>query len=338
MSHTLDEIRDVLSGVRRDLLDRRNLVATGIGYRQAGGERTDELCIVCSVTHKVAEGRLRPADLVPRTVRGVRTDVQVTGPIVALQDRTDRFRPAPGGVSIGHVNVTAGTLGCLVERDGALHVLSNNHVLANSNDASEGDPIIQPGSADGGGDPDDRIARLTDFVPIEFDEGGDGGSSCPVGNAAAAAFNLGAAATGSGTRLRAVRVQQEENRVDAAIARPLDPADVEERILEVGTVAGVAEGTLDMEVQKSGRTTGYTTGTIQQVNVTVRVNYGGGRVATFADQLMAGPMSQGGDSGSAVLDTERNLVGLLFAGSENSTIFNRSRDVLEGLGATIPGS
>lgn len=338
MSHTLAEIRDVLPGVRRDLLDLPNVVATGIGYRETGGERTDELCIACSVTHKVEESRLEPGDLVPPRARGIRTDVQVTGSIVALQDRTDRFRPAPGGVSIGHLNVTAGTLGCLVERDGTLHVLSNNHVLANSNDASEGDPIIQPGAADGGGDPEDRIARLTDFVPIEFEEGGDGDGSCPVGDAAATTLNAAAAAVGSDTRLRAVRARQAENRVDAAIARPVDPDDVEERILEIGTVAGVVEGTLDMEVQKSGRTTEHTTGTIEQVDVTVRVSYGAGRVATFVDQLMAGPMSQGGDSGSAVLDPERNLVGLLFAGSNNSTIFNRSRDVLDGLGVTIPGA
>jgi len=42
-------------------------------------------------------------------------------------------------------------------------------------------------------------------------------------------------------------------------------------------------------------------------------------------------MSQGGDSGSAVLDTSSNLVGLLFAGSDTSTIFNRIENVFSAL-------
>jgi len=86
-----------------------------------------------------------------------------------------------------------------------------------------------------------------------------------------------------------------------------------------------------MAIKKSGRTTGLTTGEIQQVDVTVDVQYGAGRIARFSDQLLAGPMSQGGDSGSAVLDNSNNLVGLLFAGSDNSTIVNRIENVFSAL-------
>jgi len=86
-----------------------------------------------------------------------------------------------------------------------------------------------------------------------------------------------------------------------------------------------------MRVVKSGRTTGFTTGVIEQVDVTVDVGYGAGRVARFTDQVMAGAMSQGGDSGSAVLDEEHRIVGLLFAGSENTTVINRIEHVLAAL-------
>ncbi len=55
-------------------------------------------------------------------------------------------------------------------------------------------------------------------------------------------------------------------------------------------------------------------------------------MALFTDQLMAGAMSQGGDSGSAVLDNNNNLVGLLFAGSDTSTIINRIENVFSSLG------
>jgi hypothetical protein len=92
---------------------------------------------------------------------------------------------------------------------------------------------------------------------------------------------------------------------------------------------------LGMAINKSGRTTGFTTGEIEQVDVTVNVQYGEGKMAQFTDQLMAGPMSQGGDSGSAVLNQNNQLVGLLFAGSDTSTIINRIQNVFAALGVSL---
>jgi hypothetical protein len=238
-------------------------------------------------------------------------------------------RPAPGGVSIGHRDITAGTLGCLVKKNGIIHILSNNHVLANSNNASPGDAILQPGPHDGGRYPDDHIANLTDFVPIVF--GGESPSGCGLANGVANLLNGIADAMGSDARLRAVSTQATDNLVDAAIARPLNDADVSDEILEIGTIAGTVSGELDMAIKKSGRTTGFTTGVIEQVDVTVDVGYGTNQTARFTDQLIAGPMSQGGDSGSAVLDNNNQLVGLLFAGSDQSTIINRIEHVFSAL-------
>ena len=78
--------------------------------------------------------------------------------------------------------------------------------------------------------------------------------------------------------------------------------DVTGEILEIGTIQGTVHGELGMAVKKSGRTTGFTTGEITQVDVSVTVSYGDNKTALFTDQLMAGAMSQGGDSGSAVLN------------------------------------
>jgi hypothetical protein len=75
-----------------------------------------------------------------------------------------------------------------------------------------------------------------------------------------------------------------------------------------------------------------TTGEILQVDVTADVSYGAGRTARFTGQLMAGAMSQGGDSGSAILDGGGNLVGLLFAGSDTTTIINPIENVVAALG------
>jgi len=322
----------VLKQARHDLLARPYVVAAGIGYKTVQGRRQPTLSIICSVTRKVPSAQLSPRDRIPPAVDGVPTDVVATGPIRALQVRTGRVRPAPGGVSIGHRDITAGTLGCLVMKDGRPVILSNNHVMASSGAGRLGDPILQPGPFDGGQVPADQIAELTAFVPIRFREGP---STCRLAGAVAAVLNAIARVLGSDTRLRPVTMRAGENLVDAAIARPLRDADVDATILEIGAIPGVARGELGLAVKKSGRTTGLTSGEILQVDVTVDVQYGGGRVARFTDQLLAGAMSQGGDSGSAVVDSGHRLVGLLFAGSDTTTVINRIEHVFTGLGVTL---
>jgi len=332
MESDLNTIRTVLKENRSELLARSNVVAIGIGYKIIKGAKTPTLSIVCSVSKKFPASSLSARDMVPATVNNIPTDVVETGPIRALQSHTAKYRPAPGGVSIGHRDITAGTLGCLVRKSGQIFILSNNHVLANSNEASPGDPILQPGPYDGGKYPDDHIANLEEFVPILFDEQA---SDCSLTRGLASLFNGMARIFGSEDRLKAVRTRAAENKVDAAIARPLNDQDVRAEILEIGAIQGLAQGELGMAIKKSGRTTGLTTGEIQQVDVTVNVQYGAGRIARFSDQLLAGAMSQGGDSGSTVLDNGNKLVGLLFAGSDNTTIINRIENVFSGLGLSL---
>ncbi len=86
-------------------------------------------------------------------------------------DPRGRFRPIiPDGVSIGHYKVTAGTLGTMVKdrATGDRLILSNNHVLANGNEAQIGDAILQPGAIDGGEMPSDVVAQLERFIPLRF--------------------------------------------------------------------------------------------------------------------------------------------------------------------------
>lgn len=335
MNTDFDDIRTLLSGVRQELMKKQNVVATGIGYKKVAGRKTSDMAIICSVEVKKAKGRLSAKDLIPSTIQNLPTDVKPTGLLRALQEPTGRFRPAPGGASIGHYLITAGTLGCLVKKDDKIYILSNNHVLANSNEASIDDAILQPGPFDGGRNMEDRIAVLSEFVPIGF-EGENGKKKCHMAGSIAGVLNRLAAMVGSRIRFRTYRIQQTENTVDCAIARPLNNEDVKDEILQVGNISGTEEGTLGMNIKKSGRTTGLTTGTIEQVDVTARVNYGTDKVALFVDQLLAGAMSQGGDSGSAVLNENNNLVGLLFAGSETTTIINRIDNVFTELNVALP--
>ena len=100
----------------------------------------------------------------------------------------------------------------------------------------------------------------------------------------------------------------------------------------VGNPVTPAEANLGDALSKTGRTTGRTTGVVQQVDVAVQVQYGEGKIAYFENQFMAGAMSAGGDSGSAVLNSKGELVGLLFAGSEDTTIINRIQEVSAAFG------
>ena len=116
---------------------------------------------------------------------GTDVDVRRTGRISTLADdpakvrprppvitahalgETGRTRPLRPGVSIAHAKVTAGTLGAFVHKDGVVHALSNFHVLAGSPQAKVGDTILQPGPADGGRAPRDRVGTLAAWVDLD---------------------------------------------------------------------------------------------------------------------------------------------------------------------------
>ncbi|GAG12417.1 unnamed protein product, partial [marine sediment metagenome] len=215
-------------------------------------------------------------------------------------------------------------------------ILSNNHVLANSNDAQIGDMILQPGSADGGTYPADMFAALYDFVPINFNQDAP---TCSITKSIAKLGNAAARAIGSAHRLDAFQVSTMPNYVDAALACPLDPQDLDDEIIGVGKVIGMmVNPKLGEKVCKSGRTTGYTNGEITLLDLTVSVNYGGGKVATFMDQIGTTNMSAPGDSGSLgvmFIDQAPYAFGLLFAGSDKITIYNPIKAVADALNITF---
>lgn len=240
----------------------------------------------------------------------VPVQIVVTG-LIDAQPHRFRLRPTPGGVSVGHFRITAGSIGCLAvgrsaPRNSRLMILSNNHVLANSNAGAFGDCIVQPGPVDGGKCPQDQVATLERFVPIAF-----GGATNYVDCATGWAWP---------ERVRRELVYLNNGvpayfRISNALVTP----------------------TLGMLVGKSGRTTQLTQGRITGLGATITVNYGGGRLALFRDQIaiegLNGPFSAGGDSGSSIWtwDQQRNPVGLLFAGGGNVTFANQMRRVVTAL-------
>jgi hypothetical protein len=345
----LQDAREVVHQAVDRLFGLKHVVACGLGFKVSQGQQTDELSLVVSVTHKMPPTELDRRDLIPRAFGGLVTDVVETGAframrpprvplsprprVIASADTEDprvRRRPAQPGCSIGHRDITAGTFGLLVQRDGAAYILSNNHVLANSNAAHIGDPIYQPGAADGGRH-DDKLAALIEFEPLDF---GEAQAECSTAKTLAHLLNLLAQLTGSSHRLEPVMMTTGLNVMDAALALPDQPDWVIPDILRIGIPTGIAEPALGQIVQKMGRTTELTKGIVTQIDVTVDVDYAG-RKARFTDQVFAGPISSPGDSGSSILDTAGRVVGLLFAGSEQVTIFTPIRRILDRFGVDV---
>ena len=147
MDTLFQRTRHILKDNLAALLQLRNVQACGLGYKVSEGKRSEQLSVVVSVTRKLPASQLAPADMVPSEIGGVVTDVVATGEFRTLTplDPKARYRPARPGVSIGHYRITTGTLGFIVYKDTIPYMLSNNHVLANTNNSQVGDPIYQPG-------------------------------------------------------------------------------------------------------------------------------------------------------------------------------------------------
>lgn len=303
-----------------ELLAYPNVVGVATGLKITKGQVTDQPALMILVTHKIPEDLVPANARIPARVKELHTDVLEVGILFAggepaepgIQALATRRRPAIGGYSVGHINITAGTIATAVYDKQFFpgippryYILSNNHVLANSNAGVAGDAILQPGPFDGGMDPADRIASLSRFVPIGFEP--------PIPRA------------------------QHNNLVDAAVAEAAF-ANIDRKVYWIGYVRGwrpranVAVGTL---VQKTGRTTHYTTGRITAINAVVDVNYGGGRVARFRDQIVLSNMSAPGDSGSLITTLDDVAIGLLFAGSNVATIANQIEHVQNLLGVLV---
>jgi len=304
-----------------------NIVGTAIEEKIARGKPTGDLCLKVYVKKKFDQNKISSQSMIPYKFDGIITDVEPTGEIIALADRRC-YSPVRPGCSIGHVRITAGTLGCVVKRSRRQQfILSNNHVLANENLARLRDNIVQPGPLDGGrhnrrNHPqsscragDKCIATLNRFVPINF-----------RGN----------------------------NRIDAAIGTQIRSRfsrrgrAINSRIISIGSVSGITLARRGMSVKKRGRTTGFTTGVITSVNTNINVGYSRG-TARFIGQItimssgrVRRRFSAGGDSGSLIVTTfprtRRNRgVGLLFAGSNDGrrTFANHIGPVLRALRVTI---
>jgi len=304
---------------RLDEAHVRRPTSTEVALGVARGKRKNDF--VLSARIQVTRGARALATQIQQRARG-ECDVRLVPKVRRRQPPISFFRrrqrPLEAGLSLGVVIPGiqhAGTLGFIVEDDDAYYVLSNNHVLADVNNSSPGDPVTQPGTLDRQASTQTLIGVLDRYVPISF---------------------------------------RRSNVVDCAVAEILSDLDFWVGWTEAlpGVVSGIRRVSVDdlgRTVRKAGRTTGVTEGTITSVDVDrLRVNMGteqDPKIAQFSGQIEVigtngQTFSTSGDSGSLIVDTTGRAVALLFAGGEDEngvdiTFGNPIDSVLSKLGVKL---
>lgn len=294
---------------------RANIVGVGCGLKQATGTISAEQVVTVYVEEKLPASRVSADSRIEKDINGIATDVQAVGKVVpqALTNRSRFVKPVPCGVSCGHPEITAGTIGAVVILDDNKQaILSNNHVLAN--EAS--------GIRDQGG------RRIVTFHPGPLDAKALGIKPKDKANI-----------IGALERVEPILLDR-PNVIDAAVAHTdmVNLVSSTHRTFKLNPEP--MQATLGATVLKEGRTTEATMGTITAVGVMgLKVRYTAGP-ASFDDQIViqgvgGNVFSKGGDSGSVIVDFQsKRPIALLFSGSNDNshTFANPIGAVMKRLG------
>jgi endonuclease G len=299
-SITVEALKPYVRKVAPHFLDQPNVTSVGIGYKQVGGKPTKQLSIQFTVGKKavpealealgterlpemlVVDGIEVPTDVIERDY-----DVHLRMPAgLSKPNRKKRLDPIIPGVSIAHIEVTAGTVGAVVydARTGAPYVLSNWHVLQGET-GKIGDPISQPGSFD-----DNRVEQnlCGHLVRSHLGVAGD----CAI-------------ATIEGRQLDGEILD-----FKVAVEQVAEPA-LGDKVMKSGRTTAVTHGIV---VRVHVTTRLDYGGTVGPQDI------GGFEIQPDPDHLdRDGEISMGGDSGAAWMRVERGkatstMVGLHFAG------------------------
>lgn len=288
-----------------NLTAKQGVVGVGIGQKWASGVPIEnQPAIIVFVEKKYTKRSVTRKysidDIIPDHLDGIPTDVIEVGKLVKHNfNFRQRLRPIKPGLSCGQGDITAGTIGgFFLDSDNQPVILSNCHVLANENRAKIGDPIYQPGPADFVG---------TNMV---FRGWPDPVSALPY----------------IATLKKFVTLKKTDNVQDSAIAL-IHPSIISSGLVDYlypvinKGCSGFGVAAPGQQVQKCGRTTGYTTGRVIATKASFTIGYDFGQ-ARFNDCVVLSSMSKPGDSGSVIYDMGMKAVAHLFAGSNKVTIAN----------------
>ena len=325
---TQQEIEKLQREAEIELKKYPGVVGVDFGFKEIAGETTDQLALIVNVVEKKEKSELDPTEIIPAEFKGVPTDVIKVPKIKPLHcEDMQHHSPLVGGISVtnfivGPTNSPAvGTLGFFATIDGVpgpenVALISNNHVLM-AFGAKVGDTIYQPKHVE-----EDGKVKLTGDVRERYpsgkthNAGQEGHHSYQYQGGTTAQYYLDCASakidisisswcnTNCGVsfknEIRGLNING-----NSAIA---DVARVQQADLP-------PQPGVEYVVYKVGRTTGKTKGKV--VSVTALGDGGEKNMikieATQKDCNGILQFAAEGDSGSALINEENKLVGLIFA-------------------------
>lgn len=312
----MKNIKETKEKASKKLLNKSGISGVGIGKKIVNGIPTDDDAIIVFVTSKMDKNAITKQGLsnsfVPEEIDGIPTDVIEVGDIKPQIGFREKVRPVKPGYSVSHINVTAGTLGGFFrDKDGDVVALSNFHVLTDGGRSNIGDVIYQPGSADS-------------RKKLKFNGWNQPYQTHPYIGTLKKFYKL--STRGFHTH-------------DSAICK-IYPELFESGLIDLEypqvnkKLCGIRRPNVGDIVHKCGRTTGFTSGRVIATNGEFSIDYGFGTVK-FRNVILTNAISEAGDSGSVLFDSDMNMVGLLFAGSSKVTLHNDISDVVEYYGLSL---
>lgn len=318
-----DSISNISNNHYHYLISLQNVNGVGMSYKYINQKNTFEPCLCVLVENKVNSKFLPSNNIIPKKYMGIKTDVIAIGKVSIENDIPTKipfkFRPLEIGCSISlkAISSISGTMCCIVKKTKrkffstttSYYILSSNHVLANSNKSPIGSLVMQPGYSQNGIFPVDVVAYLDDFIEINFEK-----------------ENV-----------------KSKNLVDAGIAEIINPSIISNRIYSSSnhqeTIKGVFKKlttkNLLMPVKKIGYKTGLTWGNIRLINTTITVDFLSGKFAIFKKQIVSEIKTAPGDSGSAILTKDNEIIAMHMSGNNGFSFANNINLVFKNLNVKL---
>lgn len=295
------------------------VVGVGFGLKEIGGKLTEGQALRVYVVEKKTPDELSTEEIIPSEFEGIPTDVirLPRGTSFGTED-TQRHSPLIGGITISNLksaggSVGIGTLGFFATIDGAsgpdnVVCVTNNHVL-DQNGAVVGDTIYQPAIVSGAFDSENKgpigvIHNIGTIADRSFAYPGDPGPQPYFVDTATGKLNISISSWCNSNC--GVSYKNELRELNISGNSKLE---------------GVARAVSGGDVFKSGRKTGATKGVISDPNGMMMHNDLGIVVNNVIIMQAVAPdprFSDEGDSGSAVLNDQNELIGLLYGGNDDT--------------------
>jgi hypothetical protein len=300
----------------------RNFTGCGVGFRRRAGKVTEEPVIIAFVEHKLPAGAVSRRLLLPETVEvdGVSygVDIVEAGPVYAssgsgkiapdvIEDTgpiDGVYRPLVQGCSIQNINADEsnfGTLGCFVidTTDNTVCLLSANHVIAMDSEATPGQEIIQPAVADSGTS-DYGVATFKRAATISDVDAAIAQLDTQSSSAWQATFADDLMEPISTSHPAVGMCVASDSSFNSFLSR------MDSTLSELGvTIAGVPSGStgtaapvVGTNIEKVGRTSGYTSSTVDAIAVTVTVDFGDDIISAMQNMIWSQWFHLAADSGA----------------------------------------